>query len=146
MMSALAVRPPFIFLQDDQPHPADKTTAAFGSAEELRAALAALLQLQAQQQQPVPSGGAALTWPKNARVSVKSDGEGGGAKLVKFPPRDAEGSVFASLRVRGGPACKLPPPSRGALLSGGPFFREGPSFGTAPLSERRALLSGGPYK
>ena len=59
----------------------------------------------------------ALTWPKNARVSLKSAREGSGLKLVKFPTRDVSGGVFASLQARGP---SLPPE--------GPFFPQCSSF------------------
>ena len=52
-----------------------------------------------------PHGGASLTWPKFARVSPKGasgTGDDDGPRLVKFPPRDAAGGVFASLQ-----ACSL---------------------------------------
>ena len=60
-------------------------------------------QQQQQQQQPAPSSRAVLTWPKYACLSVKGasgTGDEEGPRLIKFPPRDAAGGVFASLRVR----------------------------------------------
>ena len=65
----------------------------------------------------LPPVGAALTWPRNARASLQNGGGGGAPKLVRFPPRDAAGGTFASLRVRG--------PS---LPRAGPFLRHCPSF------------------
>ena len=50
-----------------------------------------------------PPGGAALTWPKFARVSPKvagATGEDDGPWLVKFPPSNAAGGVFALLQAR----------------------------------------------
>ena len=93
--------------QDNQSYPAylvTYVTVNFGEVEALRAArtlgagLAALAAPAA-----APSGGAALTWPNNARVCPKGVGAAGdddGPWLIKFPPRDAAGGIFARLRVR----------------------------------------------
>ena len=107
--------------QDNQSFPAylvTYTTVDFGKVEGLRAGrtLDAGLATLLRPQTPSPVV-VALAWPKNARVSPKGAEGGGGPKLVKFPPRDASGGVFASLQVWG--------PS---LFSAGPFFERRLSF------------------